>query len=138
MRFNQGWSYKEIEDFYDRVRAVLDNLSSASLPDKYIDMPEKAPFAELYAKSKVRTWASLDETNAALFESAIVYKTASLFESLVSSNAIKKKELPTISLEYFQNKSIQMNGLSLGELADSLLDEINGFVGIGVIGFEVT
>lgn len=137
MSLGRGWSYKDIQSFYDRVRSVLDNISAVSLPDKYIDMPEKAPFAEFYAKSKVRNWESLDETNAALFESAIVYKTASFFESLVSANAIKKKELPTISLEYFQSKSIQMNGLSLGELADSLLDEINGFVGTGVIGFEV-
>lgn len=138
MALLETWGYRDIPDFYGRVRGVLDNISDATLPNKYIDMPEKAPFAEIYAKSKVVNWMELSENDIALFESAIVYKTASLFESLVSSNSIRKKELPTITLEYFQRGKIQFDGISLSDLADSLLDEIRGYIGTGFIGFEVT
>ena len=124
MAATPAWDYKDIANFYERVRALLDNLSAESLQDKYIDMPEKAPYAEKYVKSKVKLWQSLDEEKFAMFESAIVYKTASLFESLVSSNSIKKKELPTIALEYFQRSKIQFDGMSLSDLADLIISEI--------------
>lgn len=133
-----SWNYKEINEFYARVRALLDNLSEASLPNEYIDMPEKAPYAEFYAKSKVTNWTDLDEPNFKIFESAIVYKTASLFESLVQANSIKKQELPTMTLEYFQRNELKFNGLSLSELANALLDELAGTTGIDFSIFEVT
>ncbi len=131
------WNYKEIFDFYNRVRTVLDGISATSLPDKYIDMPEKALYSEIYAKKRVPGWATLSEQDFAIFESAIVYKTASMFESLVSSSAVRKKELPTISLEYFARSAVKVNGLSLSELADLLLDGITGNE-VEFIGFMVT
>ncbi len=133
-----GWSYKDIPDFYNRVRTVLDGLSVVSLPDKYIDMQEKAPYSELYAKRRVPGWAALGEEDFALFESAIVYKTASMFESLASSNVVKEKALPTITLKYFARNAVQVNGLSLSELADLLLGELSGDDGLDFIGFMVT
>ena len=132
------WSYIEIPQFHERVRALLDNISDISLPNNYIDLPEKAPFAEKYAKKKVALWAELSGENLEMFQTAIVYKTASLFESLVSSKAIKKKELPTISLEYFERADITFNGKTLGQLADDLLNELAGNEGADFIGFMVT
>ena len=138
MAMTKSWNYKQIAGFYDRVRAALSHLSSASLPDEYIDMPEKAKFAELYAKSKVPNWMNLDESDEAIFESAIIYKTASMFESLASSNAIRKKELPTISLEFFENKAISVDGFSLGDWADILLAQLAQDEDTNFIGFVVT
>ncbi len=132
------WTYKDIDNFYGRVRALLDNISDVSLPDKYIDMQEKAPFAESYAKARVPGWSTLNEDNFALFESAIIYKTASMFESLVNSNAIKKKELPTIKLEYFSRSQTEIGGMSLSDLADVLIASLSGDDGVDFIGFAVT
>lgn len=140
MAISEGWSYKDIPDFYNRVRALLDNISDVSLPDKYMDMQEKAPAAMRYAQMRTDGWSNLGEGDFEIFQSAIVYKTASMFENLGSSKAIKKKKLPTITLEYFERKSsfVKMNGMTLSDIADSLLSELNDDVGTGFIGFMVT
>lgn len=133
-----AWSYLEIESFYDRVRALLDNLSISSLPDEYIDYPEKAPMAERYAKVRVPNWRELDEDKFAIFQNAIVYKTASFFEGLASSKSIKRKQLPTITLEYFEKSDFSLEGKSLAEIADKLLAEVKDDDGSNFIGFMVT
>ena len=61
MAILETWNYKEIERFYDRVRKLLNDLSEVSLPNADIDLPEKAPYAEYYCKSKVKNWQDLDE-----------------------------------------------------------------------------
>lgn len=134
-----NWKYKDIYQFYDRVRAVLNNLSDVSLPNEYIDMPERAPYVEKYVKARIPEWQTLDEAKFEMFESAIVYFTASMFEGLVTSRAIKKKQLPTMSLEYFQSGKVEVDGLSLKELGELLLSRItNNANGSGFIGFVVS
>ena len=125
MAILETWNYKEIERFYDRVRKLLNDLSEVSLPNADIDLPEKAPYAEYYCKSKVKNWQDLDEMKFMLFQSAIIYKTASMFESIISSNKIRKKQLQTITLEYFQDDKPN-NSLSLSEMADQLLNDVLG------------
>ena len=125
MAILETWNYKEIERFYDRVRKLLNDLSEVSLPNADIDLPEKAPYAEYYCKSKVKSWQDLDEMKFMLFQSAIIYKTASMFESIISSNKIRKKQLQTITLEYFQDDKPN-NSLSLSEMADQLLNDVLG------------
>lgn len=135
---NAEWTYENIPDFYVRVRGLLDNVSDVTLPDTYIDMPEKAPYAEAYAKGTIKQWTTLTEEQERLFESAIVYKTASFFESTLSSHAVKRKELPTIKLEYFPNTALQKDNMSLSEYADYLLAQILGKKQEGYFGFMVT
>ena len=48
-----------------------------------------------------------------------------MFESIISSNKIRKKQLQTITLEYFQDDKPN-NSLSLSEMADQLLNDVLG------------
>lgn len=133
------WSYKDIENFYDRVRMSLSAASTSTLPDEYIDYPEKAPFAESIIKARVPLWSELDDNKFAIFESIIVYQTASLFQSLVSSKTVKKKQIPTITLEYSENIDFGVNGMGLSDLVDFLVSELNGEnAGSNFFGFLVT
>lgn len=135
----ENWTYKDIDKFYDRVRLALNSASSTDVPDEYIDFPEKAPFAESIAKIRVPTWASLSDTQFALFESVVVYQTAVSFQSLVSSKFVKKKQIPTITLEYSESVGYGMNNLSLSDIIDYLVAELNGEnAGSEFIGFRVT
>lgn len=135
----ERWSYKDIVEFYDRVRMALSAVSSQTLPDSYMDLPEKAPFAERYIKSRVPQWKDLDEEKFAIFESIIVYQTATMFQSLVSNKHIRKKSIPTISLQYSDNIDNLISGMSLKDMIEWLLSEINGIeTGSGYIGFKVT
>lgn len=135
----EDWTYKNIENFYDRVRMALSDTSSTTLPDESIDYPEKAPFAEMLVKQRVPLWADLDEEKFAVFESIIVYQTAALFQSLVSSKFVKKKQIPTITLEYSESASFNIDGMSLSDLIDYLVNQLNGEdVGSQFIGFRVT
>ena len=67
----EHFCYREIANFYDRVRALLGSTES-TLPDETIDYPENAPFAEQIIKRKVPKWEELDEDKRLLFETAIV------------------------------------------------------------------
>ena len=136
---HEDWSYKTIDNFYERVRMALGAVSQTTLPDEYIDYPEKAPFAESVAKSRVPLWKELSDEKFAIFESIVVYQTASLFQSLVASKYVKKKQIPTITLEYSENVDFDISGMSLSDLVDWLVSELNGDnVGSKFIGFRVT
>lgn len=136
---HEDWSYKTIENFYERVRMALGAVSQTTLPDEYIDYPEKAPFAESVVKSRVPLWKELSDEKFAVFESIVVYQTASLFQSLVASKYVKKKQIPTITLEYSENVDFDISGMSLSDLVDWLVSELNGDnVGSKFIGFRVT
>lgn len=136
---HEDWSYKTIENFYERVRMALGAVSQTTLPDEYIDYPEKAPFAESVVKSRVPLWKELSDEKFAIFESIVVYQTASLFQSLVASKYVKKKQIPTITLEYSENVDFDISGMSLSDLVDWLVSELNGDnVGSKFIGFRVT
>lgn len=136
----EDWSYKNIENFYERVRMVLGAVSSVTLPDEYIDFPEKAPFAEASVRLRVKNFESLSDDKFLIFESAVVYKTASLFQSLISNKSVKKKQIPTITLEYKDDIDFTINGMSISDYVDLLIDQINddGSVGSKFIGFRVT
>lgn len=133
-----NFTYKDIVDFYERVRLALNAVSEVTLPDKYMDYPEKAPFSEMYVKGRVPHWKELSDEKFAVFESIIVYKTASLFQSLVSNKRIKKKSIPTITLEYFDDG--QISDMSLDDMVEYLLGELNDEENItaNFIGFKVT
>lgn len=137
---NEDWSYKNIQDFYDRVRMALGAVSMVTLPDEYMDYPEKAPFAELAVRSRIKDFDSVPDDKFPLVESAVVYKTAALFQSLVSSKSVKKKQIPTITLEYKDDIDFTINGMSISDYVDLLIDQINddGSVGSKFIGFRVT
>lgn len=135
----ENWTYKDIENFYDRVRLALNSASATDVPNEYIDFPEKAPFAESIAKIRVPTWESLSDTQFSLFESIVVYQTAVSFQSLVSSKFVKKKQIPTITLEYSESVGYGINNLSLSDIIDYLVAELNGEnSGSDFIGFRVT
>ena len=135
----EDWSYKNIQNFYDRVRMALGAVSMVTLPDEYMDYPEKAPFAELVVRSRIKDFDSVPDDKFPLVESAVVYKTAALFQSLVSSKSVKKKQIPTVTLEYNDNVDFTINGLSLSDYVDFLIAEINGEqIGSRFIGFRVT
>lgn len=136
---HEGWTYQDIQDFHNRVRMALGAVSETTLPDEYIDYPEKAPFAESTIKSRIPMWAELDDEKFKIFESIIVYQTASLFQSIVSNKYITKKQIPTITLEYSDSVNFDINGMSLRDLIDLLVSELNGEnVGSSFFGFKVT
>lgn len=135
----EDWSYKNIENFYDRVRMALGDASEITLPDEYIDYPEKAPFAEQTLKIRVPGWADLDEVRFKIFESAVVYQTASMFESIISNKFVKKQQIPTITLEYGSSYRNDIDGMSLKDIVDYLVSQLLGEeVGSGYFGFRVT
>lgn len=135
----EDWSYKNIDNFYDRVRMSLNATSQTTVPDEYIDYPEKAPFAESTIKTRVPMWSELDDNKFAIFESIIVYQTASLFQNLVVSKSVKKKQIPTITLEYNESTSFGSAGMSLSDIIDLLVSELNGDnAGSNFFGFLVT
>lgn len=136
---HEDWTYKSIENFYERVRMSLGAVSQTTLPDEYIDFPEKAPFAESVSKSRVPLWKELSDEKFAIFESIVVYQTASLFQSLVASKYVKKKQIPTITLEYSESVNFDINSMSLSDIVDLLVSELNGdSVGSQFFGFRVT
>lgn len=141
MAYDSSWSYKDISSFYDRVRMALGAVSAQTIPDEYMDFPEKAPMAQRIISARVPSWMELDEQKFAVFESAIIYKTASLFQSVVSNNRIIKKSLPTITLQYSDSINFDTDGMGLSDLVELLIAELNGTeydVGSEYNGFRVT
>lgn len=133
------WTYKDIENFYDRVRMTLNATSDVRLPDSYIDFPEKAPFAEATIKARIPMWKELNDEQFLIFESLIVYQTAALLVSYIASMTVKKKQIPTITLEYNDSNMFDVNGMNLSDYIDYLVAQLNGnSVGSSFIGFRVT
>lgn len=136
---DENWNYLEITDFHNRVRMALGAASEVTLPDEYIDFPEKAPFAESVIKSRVPKWQELSDEKFKIFESAIVYQTAVLFQSLVASKYVKKKQIPTITLEYSEKMDFDINGMSLLDLIEWLISQLDDEdIGSPFFGFRVT
>ncbi len=97
------WSYTDIADFYDRVRALLETVSDSSLPDAKIDMPEKAPSAEREVKRLVPKWETMVSENGDNFadlQSAIVYRTAMFFEEYANKTTVKRRKVASVDVEY--------------------------------------
>ena len=97
------WCYENISDFHNRVRAVLNDTPDTTLTNAHIDMPEKAPSAELYIKHIVRNWETLKTTGDKkfnVFESCIVYQTALLLENFVKQKQPQKIATSSINVEF--------------------------------------
>ncbi len=118
------WDYTQISDFYERVRGLLNDTS---VTDSKMDAFEKAPTAERVIKTLVPTWESFDTSGEKfkIFESCIVYQTAIYFENYVMQRQVKKRETPSINIEYSTSSTKQGNILSLKDMLESLLTELS-------------
>lgn len=130
-------SYKLIDNFYDRVKALTNSLNS-EINNEIIDYPEFAPSAENTIKCKVPQWESLDNNQLSLFETAVVYQTAIQTTYLYKKIDTKVEQTSSLKLEYFEPEIISLED-RLKKALDSILDELNGNLpGTDFIGFMVT
>ena len=136
----EHFCYREIANFYDRVRALLGSTES-TLPDETIDYPENAPFAEQIIKRKVPKWEELDEDKRLLFETAIVYQTAIRVKPFSGgNNQIKIGQTQSLKIEYRENETGNLDDALQSTLDDLLgeLDEEFADGGLSFISFDIT
>ena len=136
----EHFCYREIANFYDRVRALLGSTES-TLPDETIDYPENAPFAEQIIKRKVPKWEELDEDKRLLFETAIVYQTAIRVKPFSGGNKqIKIGQTQSLKIEYRENETGNLDDALQSTLDDLLgeLDEEFADGGLSFISFDIT
>ena len=136
----EHFCYREIANFYDRVRALLGSTES-TLPDETIDYPENAPFAEQIIKRKVPKWEDLDEDKRLLFETAIVYQTAIRVKPFSGgNNQIKIGQTQSLKIEYRENETGNLDDALQSTLDDLLgeLDEEFADGGLSFIPFDIT
>lgn len=136
----EHFCYREIANFYDRVRALLGSTES-TLPDETIDYPENAPFAEQIIKRKVPKWEELDEDKRLLFETAIVYQTAIRVKPFSGgNNQIKIGQTQSLKIEYRENETGNLDD-ALQSTLDDLLSEIDEEFadgGLSFLSFDIT
>lgn len=136
----EHFCYREIANFYDRVRALLGSTES-TLPDETIDYPENAPFAEQIIKRKVPKWEELDEDKRLLFETAIVYQTAIQVKPFSGgNNQIKIGQTQSLKIEYRENETGNLDDALQSTLDDLLgeLDEEFADGGLSFLSFDIT
>lgn len=136
----EHFCYREIANFYDRVRALLGSTES-TLPDETIDYPENAPFAEQIIKRKVPKWEDLDEDKRLLFETAIVYQTAIRVKPFSGgNNQIKIGQTQSLKIEYRENETGNLDDALQSTLDDLLgeLDEEFADGGLSFLSFDIT
>lgn len=136
----EHFCYREIANFYDRVRALLGSTES-TLPDETIDYPENAPFAEQIIKRKVPKWEELDEDKKLLFETAIVYQTAIRVKPFSGgNNQIKIGQTQSLKIEYRENETGNLDDALQSTLDDLLgeLDEEYADGGLSFLSFDIT
>lgn len=109
-------TYRDIADFYDRVRASL-QIDKTVLENNKIDYPEYALLAERQMKKRITQWATLVDDDLTDFETAIVLQTAIKCYSQVPNN-IKAKQTANMKIEY-KDKT---NPTSL---IDNLIEKLN-------------
>lgn len=130
----EHFCYREIANFYDRVRALLGSTES-TLPDETIDYPENAPFAEQIIKRKVPKWEELDEDKRLLFETAIVYQTAIRVKPFSGgNNQIKIGQTQSLKIEYRENETGNLDD-ALQSTLDDLLGELDEELADGELSF---
>lgn len=130
----EHFCYREIANFYDRVRALLGSTES-TLPDETIDYPENAPFAEQIIKRKVPKWEELDEDKRLLFETAIVYQTATRVKPFSGgNNQIKIGQTQSLKIEYRENETGNLDD-ALQSTLDDLLGELDEEFSDGELSF---
>lgn len=136
----EHFCYREIANFYDRVRALLGSTES-TLPEETIDYPENAPFAEQIIKRKVPKWEELDEDKRMLFETAIVYQTAIRVKPFSGgNNQIKIGQTQSLKIEYRENETGNLDDALQSTLDDLLgeLDEEFADGGLSFLSFDIT
>lgn len=136
----EHFCYREIANFYDRVRALLGSTES-TLPDETIDYPENAPFTEQIIKRKVPKWEELDEDKRLLFETAIVYQTAIRVKPFSGgNNQIKIGQTQSLKIEYRENETGNLDDALQSTLDDLLgeLDEEFADGGLSFLSFDIT
>lgn len=142
-----GWDYIDIDNFYNRVRAILGVSDEKYLTDEAIDFPEKAPTADRFIKSLIPQWEQYatqatedDITKFAIFQSCIVYQTAIYFYKYIKERQIKTRSTPDIKIEYSTSGNIKDNiGKPLDEILSDLLAQITSTdTTKGFFGFMVT
>lgn len=136
----EHFCYREIANFYDRVRALLGSTES-TLPDETIDYPENAPFAEQIIKRKVPKWEELDEDKRLLFETAIVFQTAIQVKPFsVGNNQIKIGQTQSLKIEYREDETGNLDDALQSTLDDLLgeLDEEFSDGGLSFLSFDIT
>lgn len=136
----EHFCYREIANFYDRVRTLLGSTES-TLPDETIDYPENAPFAEQIIKRKVPKWEELDEDKRLLFETAIVYHTAIRVKPFSGgNNQIKIGQTQSLKIEYRENETGNLDDALQSTLDDLLgeLDEEFSDGGLSFLSFDIT
>lgn len=111
-------TYRDIADFYDRVRASL-QIDKTVLENNKIDYPEYALLAERQMKNRIIQWATLVDDDLTDFETAIVLQTAIKCYSQVPNN-IKAKQTANMKIEY-KDKT---NPTSLMDILVEQLNEI--------------
>ncbi len=135
-----AWSYQDIDNFYNRVRAELDNVSNGSLTDEQMDMPEKAPYAEAKIKNSVPSWETYqteDLDRFAIFESCIVIQTAMYFESYVDNRRPNSMKSSSIEIQFSESSTLLYKQSLLEKLEERLaLIEEDGTTTF--FGFRVT
>lgn len=120
----EHFCYREIANFYDRVRALVSATESA-LSDETIDYPENAPLSEQIIKRKVPMWEELDEDKKLLFETAIVYQTAIKIKPFSGgNNQIKIGQTQSLKIEYRENETGNLDD-ALQDTLDDLLRELD-------------
>jgi len=109
-------TYRDIADFYDRVRASL-QIDKTVLENNKIDYPEYALLAERQMKNRITQWATLVDDDLTDFETAIVLQTAIKCYAQVPNN-IKTKQTANMKIEYKDNNNPT-------SLIDNLVEKLN-------------
>lgn len=115
-------NYKDINDFYNRVREFL-GISSMFLSDTQIDLEDRAPKSERMIKGRIEDWQTLTDDKLLDFQSAIVIQTAINSYNKVSKNAVKSQQQPALKVEFrdsvvseYENLQNQLDSLILSIL----------------------
>ena len=110
-------TYRDIADFYDRVRASL-QIDKTVLENNKIDYPEYALLAERQMKKKLPQWETFTGEDLTDFETAIVLQTAIKCYSQVPNN-IKAKQTANMKIEYKDTKNTKTS------LMDILVEQLS-------------
>lgn len=115
--------YKNIENFYERVRFSLN--AGASISDEMIDFFENAPLAEKIIKEMIPDYADLEENEYLLFETCIVFQTCYALCPVVSQRRIARQKDPSLEIE-FLDKSGDFGCERFLMMVDDLFRRITG------------
>ena len=129
-------SYKDIPDFYNRVRSVV-GANPDALTDTTLDYYEYAPYAEYYIKGRVTNWQELSDDMWHLFESCIIIKSSINVRQSTSTQNIKMQATPNLKLEFFESAT-DIYGLPLDKLLEEMIETLLGDDLYGMRAFVVT